>query len=88
LEPEFVQDIEEKIERRRSFTISGILLKDLKEFKDFCKAESNDSYSMGIVQLLRYKNQTEQFLSLFNLLQKQIDELKTQLNYRKGRTFE
>lgn len=75
---EFVEEIENR--RKTSFTISSITVKDLKEFKEYCKEECGDIYHVGIVQLLKTKKQFEQFLSLFHALQLQIDQLQEKTN--------
>lgn len=88
---EFVDEIEKRIQRRTTFVVSGILLKDLKEFKEYCLEECNNNYSIGIAQLLKTKKQYEQFLILITSLQDQINAIKheIQLNNRRGRkTFD
>lgn len=63
-----------------NFKVTKIPVRTLKEFKSFCKEECGDVYWVGIYQLMKLKKQYEDILPLFNLLQTEINEIKTQLN--------
>lgn len=78
----FVCEINEKV--NTNFKITKIPIRTLKEFKSFCKEECGDVYWVGIYQLLKIKKQSEELLSLFHLLQNQINDLKNiQLNKKR-----
>jgi len=66
--------------KKINFKINSIPVELLKEFKQFCKTECGDVYWVGIFQLMKIKKQYEQALTHFNLLQTQIDELKSLSN--------
>jgi len=70
----FAKEIEENIQT--SFSVTNIPIKNLKEFKRFCKETCNNSYSTGIIHLLEIKNKYDEIIPLISNLQKQIDELK------------
>jgi hypothetical protein len=78
----FVEQIEDLT--RTSFKVTKIPVATLKQFKLFCKEECGDIYWVGIYQLLKMKAKYEDFLTLFNSLKKEIDELKIQLNKKSG----
>lgn len=73
-----MKQIENK--KRTSFTISSIPVKNLKEFKEYCKEECGDIYYVGIIQLLKTKKQLEEILTAFHSLQSQLNEIKEKNN--------
>jgi hypothetical protein len=85
---EFVEEINNQI--TTNFSVTKIPVGTLKEFKEYCKNNSGDSYSIGIQQLLKTNSL---FLNLIYILgttshdillmQKQIEEIKLKLiNYK------
>ena len=61
---EFVEKIQEQ--RNTNFKVTRIPVWALKEFKKLCKEEYGDIYFVGIIQLMKIKEQYEQLLAGLN----------------------
>ena len=61
---EFIEEIEDS--RNTNFKVTRIPVRDLKKFKKLCKEEYGDIYYVGIIQLMKIKEQYEQLLSGLN----------------------
>jgi len=70
MEEDFVEKVEEidNQVRRVSFSITNIPVGELKKFKEMCKVEYGDVYWVGLVQLMKIKEQYENFLPLLSKL--------------------
>lgn len=66
-----------------NFKVNAIPRKHLREFKTYCKTECNDIYSIGIINLMNIKKKYEEIIPLLSHLQKQIDEIKNQIQLNK-----
>ena len=79
---EFVEKIQEQ--RNTNFKVTKIPVWALKKFKKLCKEEYGDIYFVGIIQLMKIKEQYEQLLAGLNSKSKPRiktfgdDELKTE----------
>lgn len=85
----FVNEIEDRI--TTNFKITKIPVGYLKQFKLFCKEECGDMYAVGLVQLLKTKQQYENLIPLLTHIIDRLDKLETkQLNTKevKIKTFE
>jgi len=82
---EFIEEIEDKT--LTGFYVTNIPRGILKEFKKLCKEDFGNIYWVGISELLKTKKKYEEILTLFNSLQKQIDEMKDLKSKPKIRTF-
>jgi len=58
---EFVEKIQEQ--RNTNFKVTKIPVWALKKFKKLCKEEYGDIYFVGIIQLMKIKEQYEQLLA-------------------------
>jgi len=70
---EFVEKIQEQ--RNTNFKVTKIPVWALKKFKKLCKEEYGDIYFVGIIQLMKIKEQYEQLLAGLN--QKHSKPIKT-----------
>jgi len=61
---EFVEKIQEQ--RNTNFKVTKIPVWALKKFKKLCKEEYGDIYFVGIIQLMKIKEQYEQLLAGFS----------------------
>lgn len=61
---EFVDKIQEQ--RNTNFKVTKIPVWALKKFKKLCKEEYGDIYFVGIIQLMKIKEQYEQLLAGLN----------------------
>ena len=61
---EFVEKIQEQ--RNTNFKVTKIPVWALKKFKKLCKEEYGDIYFVGIIQLMKIKEQYEQLLAGLN----------------------
>ena len=61
MEEEFVEKIQEQ--RNTNFKVTRIPVWALKKFKKLCKEEYGDIYFVGIIQLMKIKEQYEQLLA-------------------------
>ena len=61
MEEEFVDKIQEQ--RNTNFKVTRIPVWALKKFKKLCKEEYGDIYFVGIIQLMKIKEQYEQLLA-------------------------
>ncbi len=64
MEEEFVEKIQEQ--RNTNFKVTRIPVWALKKFKKMCKEEYGDIYFVGIIQLMKIKEQYEQLLAGLN----------------------
>jgi len=80
-----VDKITEK--RKTSFTISGIPIKTLKEFKKYCEEECGDIYSIGIFQLLKTKKMWDNLVPLIVNLIQEVEDLKNPTKLKEIKTF-
>ena len=58
---EFIEDIQDQ--RNTNFKVTRIPVWALKKFKKLCKEEYGDIYYVGIIQLMKIKEQYEQLLA-------------------------
>ena len=61
---EFIEDITDQ--RNTNFKVTKIPVRDLKKFKKLCKEEYGNVYFVGIIQLMKIKEQYEQLLAGLN----------------------
>jgi hypothetical protein len=72
-----IDNIEGKI--RRNFKMTNCPTDVIREFKKLCQ-QYGDVYWVGLSELLNTKKKYDEMLSLFVILQNQIDDLKSKLN--------
>jgi len=65
---------------KTNFKVTQIQILKLKEFKDYCKNECGNIYSVGIVQLLETKKKYDELIHIFSHIQKDYDEVKERLD--------
>jgi len=70
---EFIEEIEDS--RNTNFKVTKIPVRALKKFKKLCKEEYGNIYFVGIIQLMKIKEQYEQLLAGLN--KKQYSKIKT-----------
>ena len=61
---EFIEDITDQ--RNTNFKVTKIPVRDLRKFKKLCKEEYGNVYFVGIIQLMKIKEQYEQLLAGLN----------------------
>lgn len=61
---EFIEKIQDQ--RNTNFKVTRIPVWALRKFKKLCKEEYGDIYYVGIIQLMKIKEQYEQLLAGFN----------------------
>lgn len=72
--PTFVEKIEDQT--KRNFSMNSVPVWAIKEFKQFCQQDCGDVYSVGLIQLLRYKEQWEQIAPLLSSIFNQLNQIK------------
>jgi len=87
MEPDFAEEITDQI-RSTNFKVTKIPVWALKKFKQLCKEEYGNIYFVGIIQLMKIKEKYEEMTSLFNSLQKHIDNLQKQIDDSKSKRKE
>ncbi len=65
---------------KTNFKVTQIQVLKLKEFKEYCKNECGDIYSVGIVQLLETKKKYEELIHVLAHIQKDYEGLKKRLD--------
>jgi tRNA(Ser,Leu) C12 N-acetylase TAN1 len=83
---EIIKEIEERT--CRNFKMTNVPVPVLREFKDYCKNECGDSYSVGLIQLLKRKKEYEQIIPLLSSILNELNELKKQKLKGAFKTFE
>ena len=61
---EFIEDITDQ--RNTNFKVTKIPVVELRKFKKLCKEEYGNVYFVGIIQLMKIKEQYEQLLTGLN----------------------
>lgn len=75
MEAESPQDL-----MKTNFKVTQIQVLKLKEFKEYCKNECGNIYSVGIVQLLETKKKYDELIHVLSHIQKDYDEVKKRLD--------
>lgn len=73
-----IEQIEDNI--RTNFKVTQIPVGDLKKFKRYCRDECGNVYSVGIIQLLKTKQQYEDLIPIISSLFKRLDEMEEKIN--------
>ena len=74
---------------KRNFKITGVPVWLIKDFKEYCRNECGDSYSVGLLQLMKTKMMYENLTPLLKSIFQELEAKDVQLKQDGGlKTFE
>ena len=74
-------------QRKTTFTVSGIPIYLLKDFKSYAEKECGNSYPVAIFQLMKTKQMYESMIPLISQLIQEVEDLKTPTKSQELKTF-
>ncbi len=74
-------------QRKTTFTVSGIPIYLLKDFKSYAEEECGNSYPVAIFQLMKTKQMYENLVPLISSLIQEVEDLKKPTKQKELKTF-